>query len=328
MGSAARTRARTQARAAGKAGTSAKAETGARAETGAKAGTGAKPRNARQKLAADRAAKRRAGVRKRLLLSGGSVAVVIALVATLIAVKLTQSPPHAAAGADARTTAQVQQQVTSVPATTFDTVGAGAATGLVAVTGQPALTIGGKPEVLYIGGEFCPYCAAERWALAAALSRFGDLSGLTLIHSSATDAYANTPTLSFAKASYTSKYVAFVPVEWYGEAADPNTPFGHVYLQQPTAQQQALFAKYGNGSIPFVDIGNRYILPQVQYVPSALAGLSWTQVAAAMHDPSSAVAADIDGAANIITAAICALTNGQPGGVCHSAGVRAAAGSI
>jgi hypothetical protein len=47
-----------------------------------------------------------------------------------------------------------------------------------------------------------------------------------------------------------------------------------------------------------------------------------------MHDPSSAVARDIDGAANIITAAICSLTNGQPGGVCHSAGVEAAAGSI
>jgi hypothetical protein len=47
-----------------------------------------------------------------------------------------------------------------------------------------------------------------------------------------------------------------------------------------------------------------------------------------MHDPSSAIAKDIDGAANIITAAICSLTHGQPAGVCQSAGVRAAAGSI
>lgn len=89
-----------------------------------------------------------------------------------------------------------------------------------------------------------------------------------------------------------------------------------------------LFARYGNNSIPFVDIGNRYILPQVQYDPAALAGLSWAQVAAAMRDPSSASAKDIDGAANILTAAICALTNGQPGGVCQSAGVNAAARSI
>jgi hypothetical protein len=289
---------------------------------------GSTTRNARQKLTDRRAADRRAEVRKRLLLAGGSVAVVLALVATLIAVKLTQSPPHSAPGADARTTAQVQQQVTSVPGTTFDAVGAGQATGFTTVTGQAPLTAGGKPELLYIGGEFCPYCAAERWALAAAVSRFGTLSGLSLIHSSPADVYPNTPTLSFAKASYSSKYLAFVPVEWFGEAADPSNPFGHAYLQQPTAQQQALFARYGGNSIPFVDIGNRYILPQVQYLPSALSGLSWAQVAAAMRDPSSAVARDIDGAANIITAAICSLTNGQPGGVCQSAGVKAAAGSI
>jgi thiol-disulfide isomerase/thioredoxin len=304
--------------------------TRARAQAGiaAKAGSNAKARNAQQKVAARRNADRRAESRKRLLLAGGSVAVVLALVGTLIAVKLAQSPPRSAPPASAGTTAQVQRQVTSVPAGTFDAVGPGTATGFTTLTGQPVLTSDGKPELLYMGGDYCPYCAAERWALAAAVSRFGTLSGLSLIHSSPADLYPSTPTLSFAKASYTSKYLAFVPVEWFGEAADPSTPFGHVYLQQPTAQQQELFARYAGGSIPFVDIGNRYILPQVQYLPSALAGLSWTQVAAAMRDPSSAIAKDIDGAANIITAAICTLTHGQPGGVCQSAGVKAAAGSI
>jgi len=288
----------------------------------------ARPGNARQKVADRRAADRRAQVRKRLLLAGGSVAIVLALVATLIVVKLGQSPARSAPPASPATTAQVQQQVTSVPAAAFNAVGAGTATGFSTLTGQPLLTSGGKPEILYIGGEYCPYCAAERWAIAAAVSRFGTLSGLSLIHSSPTDVYPSTPTLSFAKASYTSKYIAFAPVEWFGEATDASTPFGHVYLQHPTAQEQALFAKYSGGAIPFLDIGNRYILPQVQYIPSALAGLSWTQIAAAMRDPSSAIAKDIDGAANIITAAICTLTNGQPAGVCHSAGVQAAARSL
>ena len=289
-----------------------------------------KARTSREKLAASRAAQRRAEQRRRILLAGGSVAVVLALVGTLIAVKLSQSPvrPAAAPAAGARTVAQVQQQVTSVPAAAFDTVGAGTATGLSAAAGQPPLTAGGQPELLYIGGQYCPFCAAERWALAAAVSRFGTLSGLTLIHSSPADVYASTATLSFATAHYSSRYLAFVPVEWFGEAADPSTPFGHAYLQQPTAQQQALFARYGGGSIPFVDIGNRYLLPQVQYVPSVLAGLSWTQVTAAMRDPASPVAKAIDGAANVIAAAICTLTHGQPGGVCRSAGVKAAAGSL
>ncbi len=47
-----------------------------------------------------------------------------------------------------------------------------------------------------------------------------------------------------------------------------------------------------------------------------------------MRDPSTPVAKDIDGAANVITAAICTLTNGQPGGVCQSVGVKAAASSL
>jgi thiol-disulfide isomerase/thioredoxin len=297
---------------------------GSTARTKANAGT------ARQRLAARREAERKATARRRLWLAGSSVAMVLALVATLIAVKLGQSPARSVAGqpAGSATATQVAQQVAGVPLATFNAVGTGTAAGLNAVTGQPALTSGGKPELLYMGGEYCPYCAAERWALAAAVSRFGTLSGVSLIHSSPTDVYANTPTLSFAQAHYASKYLAFVPVEWFGEAADPSTQFGHVYLQQPTAQQQATFARYGNNSIPFVDIGNRYVLPQVQYVPSALAGLSWTQVAAAMRDPSSAQAKDIVGAANVITAAICNLTHGQPGGVCQAAGVKAAAGSL
>jgi hypothetical protein len=300
----------------------------ARTRARAHAGTGTKGRNTREKVAARRAAERRAEMRRRLLIVAGSIGLVLAVVATLIVVKITRPPARSAPPADAQTTAQVQQQVTSVPTAAFNAVGSGTAAGLSTITGQPALTADGKPEVLYIGGEYCPFCAAERWAVAAALSRFGSLSGLSLIHSSPTDVYASTPTLSFAHASYTSRYVAFVPVEWYGEASDPSTPFGHVYLQQPTAQEQALFTRYGSSSIPFLDIGNRYILPQVQYIPSALAGMSWTQVTAAMHDPSSAVAKDIDGAANVITAAICSLTSGQPAAVCHSAGVRAAEGSI
>ena len=308
-----------------------RARIGSQARTAATAGPTAKTGSARQKLADRRVGDRRADVRKRLLLAGGAIAVVIAVVATLIAVQPAHpAQPHArsAPAAGAGAAAQVQQQVTSVPAAVFNTVGAGTATGLSTVTGQAPLTTGGKPEMLYIGGEFCPFCAAQRWALAAAVSRFGTLSGVSFIHSSPTDTDANTPTLSFAKATYTSKYLAFVPVEWYGEATDPSTPFGHVYLQQPTAEQQVLFGRYGNGAIPFVDIGNRYILPQVQYDPAALAGLNWAQVAAAMRDPSSAIAKDIDGGANILTAAICALTNGQPGDVCQSAGVKAASGSI
>jgi Domain of unknown function (DUF929) len=281
--------------------------------------------SARENIATQRAAARRATARRRALVAGGSVVAVLAVVIALIMVKLTEPPARASA---ATADAAVARQVTSIPAATFNAVGAGTATGLRATSGQPELTVGGKPELLYMGGQYCPYCAAERWAIAAALSRFGTLSGLQFIHSSPTDSYPDTPTLSFAQARYTSKYLAFAGVEWYSETPDAATPTGYAYLQQPTPRQAALFAKYAGGSFPFVDIGNQYLVPEAQYLPSALAGLSWAQVAAAMRDPSSAVGQDIDGAADMITAAICKLTHGQPAAVCASAGVTAASGSI
>jgi hypothetical protein len=284
---------------------------------------GGGPDSARQKLAASRAAaQQRAQVRRRLLLAGGSVAVVVALVVALVVVKLNQSP---AAPQAAQTDARVAAEVASVPASTLNAVGTGTSTGLKPLSGVSELTTGGKPEVLYMGGEFCPFCAAERWSLATALSRFGTLSGVSFIHSSPTD--GDIPTMTFSKSSYTSKYLTFTPVEWYGEADDASTPFGHVYLQQPTAQETALFNRYAGGSIPFLDIGNRYLLPATQYSPQDISGLSWAQIAKDMQDPSSSVAKDIDGAANRLTAAMCTLTHGQPGGVCTSTGVKAAAAS-
>jgi thiol-disulfide isomerase/thioredoxin len=289
--------------------------------------TRVREQNARAKIEAQRAAARRAAGRRRILITGSSVAIVLALVAGFVVAKLVQSPARATT-ASAVADPTVARQITSIPEATFSAVGAGTATGLKALSGQPELTSGGKPELLYMGGEYCPFCAAERWAIAAAINRFGTLSGLHFIHSSPTDVYPSTPTLSFYKSRYASKYLAFVPVEWYGEKTDPRTPFLHAYLQHPTQQQVALFAKYAGGSVPFVDIGNRYLVPMAQYVPSALAGMSWAQVAAAMRNPGSPVGKDIDGAANMITAAICQLTHGQPRSVCVSPGVAAAAGSL
>lgn len=281
-------------------------------------------RTAQAKIAAQRERERRIRARRRVLIAAGSVIAVVAVVGALILARLARPTAEAE---PARLDSNVARQVSTVPAAVFDRVGAGSATGLRAISGQ-ALSAGGKPELLYMGGEFCPYCAAERWAIAAAVSRFGTLSGLRFIHSSPTDAYPNTPTLSFSRATFTSRYLSFVPVEWFGEATDPSTPFGHVYLQHPTPQQARLFARYSGGAIPFVDIGNRYVAPQAQYLPSTLAGMTWAQVAAAMRDPASSVGRNIDGAANMITAAICAVTHGRPGNVCHSAAVTAARGSI
>jgi hypothetical protein len=280
--------------------------------------------NAREKIAAQRAAARRAEVRKRVLITAGSVVAVLAIVVAFIAVKAFNKPPSSSTSASAQP-ASVTKNVTTVPASTLNSVGLGSIISynpspISSVTGS-ALTSSGKPEMLYIGAEFCPYCAAERWAMAIALSRFGTFtSPLHYIHSSSTDTDPNTPTLTFYKTTYSSKYLVFTPVE--------NETVSHALLQTPTAAQQTLWNKYNPNAYPFIDFGNKYVIKNPSYDPGVLAGLTWAQVAAALHDPSSKVAQNADGAANLITAAICKMTNGQPGSVCTQSGVVKASGSL
>jgi hypothetical protein len=202
--------------------------------------------------------------------------------------------------------------VSTVPVKTLDAVGSGSAAALPkAVHGDPALTSEGKPELLFIGAEFCPYCAGERWAIGVALSRFGTLHGVTTTQSSSTDVDPNTASLDFLHTTYTSKYLSFVPVE----AEDRN----QAALQKPSAAQSKLWLKYTDNkpSFPFLDFANSYIGLGPNLDPAVLAGLSQQQIAAQLADPSSRVAQAVDGAANVLTATICEITGAQPSAVCN-----------
>jgi hypothetical protein len=276
---------------------------------------------ARARIAAQQAAARRARARTRILISAGSIAAVLAIVVSLVLVKTLRTTPADQSGraAGAALPASVTRNISSVPAGTLASVGTGTATpsSLTRASGPP-LNAGGKPEILYVGAGYCPYCATERWPLAVALSRFGTFSGLHGIHSSAHDVYPSQPTLTFYKSRYTSRYLTFTPVETTTE--NPRTPLQHL-----TPAQQKLLATYdappyvpadGAGGIPFIDLGNQYLINGAQYNPQVLQGHTWAQVAAALHDPSSPIARGADGSANMITAAICKLTGGKPGNVC------------
>jgi Domain of unknown function (DUF929) len=294
----------------------------------------------REKLAAQRAAERRSEQRKRILLAGGAVVVVLAVVLTLIIIKLNNKPAVASAssspnGPTGAALTSLVNTVTTVPASTLNTVGAGTFNGKIqTITGNPpALTSGGKPELLYIGAEYCPYCAANRWAMIVALSRFGTFTGLATVHSGITNGagsqepFPNTPTFTFANAKYTSKYLNFTSVE--GETNIPDTATGgYTALQTPTSAQQALLTKYDAppyidsseaGAIPFLDFGNKYVSIGVSYSNAAIQGLTWTQIANDLKNPSSAPAQAVDGTANYFTAAICKLTNNQPATACTPA---------
>jgi hypothetical protein len=286
----------------------------------------------RGRIAAQRAAEQAQVRKRRLWLAGGSI---VAVIAVVVAFVLASSNGGSTSGSTApaptgSAVTSVLGQLTSVPAATLDQVGAGTtAANPTSITGA-ALTSGGKPEVLYIGAEYCPYCAAERWAMIVALNRFGTFSGLAPIRSAAKDGGGNaepfplTPTWTFAKSSYTSSFVTFTPVEGYTNIPDKATGF-YTVLQPPTAAQQALLDKYdaaNQGAIPFIDYGNRYVSVGASYNPAILSPLTWAQIAADLHDPSSSVAKSVLGTANFATAAICSLTNDQPASAC-TATVRA-----
>jgi hypothetical protein len=214
------------------------------------------------------------------------------------------------------TTEAVIAEITQLPASEFESVGLGSANNLIKpVTGTPLKGSTGKPEVLYIGAEYCPYCAAQRWALIVALSRVGTFSGLTTTTSSSTDIYANTPTFTFRGSSYTSQYIDFRAVETSDRDNKP--------LQTPTVEEQQLLSKYDtSGSIPFIDFGNRYTMTGATYSPDVLGGESWKPIADALKDPSSVQAKAIVGSANLLTAAICQITADQPASVCSSSMVQ------
>ena len=279
----------------------------------------------RQKIAAQQARDRRADVRKRVLLASGSVVAVIAVVVALVLVRVNSTAATATASASNGPTgaalATVVTETTHVPASTLNTVraGSGVTSPPTSISGPP-LTSGGKPEVLYIGGEYCPFCAAERWAMVVALSRFGTFTGLSTVHSAAVDGAGtaepapNTATFTFAHATYTSKYLTFVPVEEFTNVPDKSTG-SYTTLQTPTSAENALVSKYDaaqQGAIPFIDFGNKYMVSGSSYNPQVLQGKSWGQIASALKDPSSPIAQAVDGTANYLTAAIAKLTGDQP----------------
>ncbi len=273
-------------------------------------------KSSRARIAAQQAEQRRKEQRRRTFAIGGVAVALLAVVGIIIGALVSRSSPSKPAAGAQPLPAGVQANLT-VPASTFAAVGIGGSstTYLKSVTG-PALVSGGKPEMLYIGAEWCPYCAAERWAMATALSRFGSFSPLKGVHSSSSDVYPNTATLTFYRSTYTSNYVVFTPVE--------NQDVNHNPLQTPTSAQQALWAKYdppGN-SYPFIDIGNRFFAATT-YNPQVLQGLSWSQIASALHNPSSSVAQGAIGSANLFTAAICKIDGNKPGSVCSASPIPA-----
>jgi len=166
------------------------------------------------------------------------------------------------------------------------------------INGTP-LTVGGKPEIFYVGGDYCPFCAISRWGLVVALMRFGNFTNLKYMRSSPTDVYANSATFSFRNSSYSSRLVHFDAFELFDRLGQNASVTGF------TQNYQNIAAVYGKGSIPFMDFANSSVQVGATVTPQILTGNDWNQIIPLLQNPNSTVSQAIIGNADVYTAYIC-----------------------
>jgi thiol-disulfide isomerase/thioredoxin len=191
-------------------------------------------------------------------------------------------------------------------------------------SGEPLLD-GGRPLVFFMGAEWCPFCAAERWALVEATSRFGEWSGLGELSSrGGQDYFPSLPTYDLSRATYTSDYLSLRHKEVATVEGDP--------LQKLGSFEQRLVDGYDDaGSIPFLfgaGPSGRYTV-ELGFSPGLLEGQNFASLRAgvAAEAPNPAVEA-IDGQADAITALICKLDGRQPASVCAKGSIPALEGEL
>jgi Domain of unknown function (DUF929) len=270
--------------------------------------------------------------RRRLVVIAAACALLVTA-ATLVTFRLTEGPrtdPALAGLITEVTTVPVGKSVPGLPGLPASAWSASAysstlliSSGTLNAVSGPPLTRSGKPEVLYVATEYCPYCAMENWPLIVALSRFGQFTGLTTSRSPEFEHIAPIDSWTFYGSHYTSPYLAFVPVEQYSNVrvnakANPNASKSYRKLQQLTPAQQAIFAKYDKpGSTPFLDFGNRAVqIGSGPIPPQLMTGKSWPQLAAALRQPKTDLGAALLNEADSLTAELCRLTGDRPASAC------------
>ncbi|MCU1535838.1 MAG: hypothetical protein JWP82_189 [Humibacillus sp.] len=258
--------------------------------------------------------------RQRRQMIAAVVAVVVVIAAVVIGAVVAnrpQTPPAAGGSVNASATAALSSLVALPPATLDAAAAPNPAQAPTKLEGGTPLTQDGKPKVLYIGAEYCPFCAMERWPLIAALSRFGTFTGLAPTRSASDDVHPDTPTWTFKDATYTSDVLAFESVETQDREKKP--------LQPLEGANAALFQKFNpGGGIPWITYGGTHATNGATVDANALDGKTYDEIIAGLKDPKSQIGTTVDPAINLITAQLCDLTGGKPTTVCTSQGVMSA----
>ncbi len=178
----------------------------------------------------------------------------------------------------------------------------------------------GRPEIIYIGAQFCTSCAGERWALVMALSKFGTFKNLSGTASS--DTYPGGPTFSFYGATYTSKYLSFVTDE-QTPRSDHRSAGSYENVLILSQQEHNVMTAWDvppyttqSGSVPFLYIGGKFLLSGFSYDVNAVSLMSFQTAVGVMTSGQSAVSRQVEAAAGYLLGDLCVLTQEQPAPVC------------
>jgi hypothetical protein len=184
------------------------------------------------------------------------------------------------------------------------------------VTDQPLKRPGGKSLVYFMGAGFCPFCAAERWAIVKALERFGRWEGLAESKSAGHDEkYLNVPTFDLSRARYESDGVEFAGKETADREFQP--------LQELDDSDYEILDMYNpDQMIPFLLVDGQYMQAGAGFSPELIQNMSHTQVRAELDKPNSAIGKAIRAEIDHITALVCKSTGGK-GAACNTDSVRA-----
>jgi len=276
------------------------------------------------------------------------VGVLLLGVIGLVTFAVVQPRTPVASAPAAPTSSSVVDELAAIPATTFDEVGSETAgtsltppvvTDSESATPQPA---GTAPDVLFVGSEFCPFCAAERWPLVVALARFGTFQVLHDTVSSDASVFPSIQTFTFDGVRYTSPYVTLNGVELYSNQIGSDgsyLPLAHLTAAHSDVIATASpHSSVGSPPVPFLDIGGKMLATTSGVSPALFVGLSLGQIADQVTHPPPvpargtvlvpSVGRAILAAANQLTAGICLATDQRPAKVCRSSGVRQAAAAL
>ncbi|MEM3212295.1 MAG: DUF929 family protein [Candidatus Micrarchaeaceae archaeon] len=141
----------------------------------------------------------------------------------------------------------------------------------------PMFIVNGKPSVIYLGSITCIFCGENRWAMALALSRFGNFSALYEGYSSFGD--GDLPTIYWAPARYnssgtddlgnfySSKYINFISI-------DDENPITAGFALNPISVMQSNINATGNKA--YIDAFSYIINDLGRNASTAFSGTPYT----------------------------------------------------